>query len=552
MGGRGDGGRAGRAAVAPAGRLRRRLELLADVGQALTVPLDLEQLFRVLYRETARVLDASIFILGLYDEPSQTVRVVKQVYGGVERAGGSFPLGAGISSEAIRTRQPSLIRHWAREGPPANLRYASDGGALPESALTVPLLRGERVVGVLLLQSYQPEAYDQDDLATLRAIAGQAATAIENLRRSERLDAELERRVSELEAILASMADALVIVDADGAIVGLNPAARALLCAEGDSIVLGRPLDEQGWERWPPGVRAVVDLLAPLVEAVRRGEARRDVEAELRAGGLRVLSFSSAPLLDADRRPTGGIIVIRDVTGRREVERLKDEVLSIASHDLRQPAAVLLGRAQLLQRRIARGALDPDDLASGLGTIVGQAGRLIEMLNLLLDFSRAEAGRFEIAPESTDLVGLARRVVEAAEATTDRHRLLLRAPPRADGLWDERRLEQLLQNLVGNAIKYSPEGGEVEVVIEAGDEHALVTVRDEGLGLAPDELERVFERFYRAGSTGRLEGSGLGLHICQTIAAAHGGRLWVESAGVGQGSAFVLRLPWRAPISQPA
>ncbi|HEY3107653.1 MAG TPA: HAMP domain-containing sensor histidine kinase, partial [Chloroflexota bacterium] len=261
----------------------------------------------------------------------------------------------------------------------------------------------------------------------------------------------------------------------------------------------------------------------------------------------RVLSFSSAPLLDPDRRPAGGIIVFRDVTGRREVDRLKDEVLSIASHDLKQPASVLLVLAQLLQRRLKRGVIGLEEVADGLGKVVDQAGRLIDMLNLLLDFSRAEAGRFEIVPAPTDLAALARRVVEAVGATTDRHRLALRAPPRADGLWDEQRLEQLLQNLVANAVKYSPEGGPVEVAIEARDEHALVTVRDEGLGLAPDELPHVFERFYRAGATGRLEGSGLGLHICQTIAAAHGARLWAESAGRGRGSTFTLRLPWQAP-----
>src|SRR2546421_12316036 len=102
MVGRGAVGRAGHGAARPADRLRRRLAVLAEVGEALSAPLDLEELFRVLYRETARALDASIFILGLYDEPSQTVRVVKQVYAGVERASGSFPLGEGISSQAIR------------------------------------------------------------------------------------------------------------------------------------------------------------------------------------------------------------------------------------------------------------------------------------------------------------------------------------------------------------------------------------------------------------------------------------------------------------------
>ncbi|HEY3080437.1 MAG TPA: GAF domain-containing protein, partial [Chloroflexota bacterium] len=203
-------------------RLRKCLAAVVAASQPIAGARDLDELFRVLYRETARVLDATIFILGLYDPISETIQVVKQVISGEERPGGSFPLGTGFTSHAIRTGQARLIRHWSRDEPPVRIRYAADGGSLPESGVTVPILWDGHAIGVLLIQSYHPEAYDHDDLMMLEAIGGQAAGAITGLRRSEPMDSRFRGQVTELEVILESMADALLILDAEGRIVRIN------------------------------------------------------------------------------------------------------------------------------------------------------------------------------------------------------------------------------------------------------------------------------------------------------------------------------------------
>jgi signal transduction histidine kinase len=255
-----------------------------------------------------------------------------------------------------------------------------------------------------------------------------------------------------------------------------------------------------------------------------------------------VLSFSAAPLRGDDGQPAGGIVVFRDVTSRREVEELKDEVLSVASHDLKSPITTLRARAQLLKHRLASGSATPEQLNAGLDTIVAQTDRLVGMLDLLLDVSHAEAGRFAIARGSTDLVAVAERVVAAARVTAERHELAVHAPTRLDGEWDERRLEQVLQNLVGNAIKYSPDGGAVEVTIAIDDGQVRVSVVDQGVGLGADDLARVFDRHYRVDRL-RLEGCGLGLYICREIVTAHGGRIWAESPGPGCGTTLVFTLP---------
>jgi signal transduction histidine kinase len=524
-------------------RLRKCMAAIVAASQAIAGARDFDDLCRLLYREAARIFDATIFILALYDPTSETIRVVKQVISGEERAGGSFPLGTGFTSQAIRTGQARLIRHWTRDEPPVRIRYAADSGNLPESGITAPIMLDGQSVGVLLVQSYRPEAYDEDDLTTLEAIAGQAAGAIAGLRRSERMDSRVRGQVTELEVILESMADALLILDAEGRIVRINHAARELLLVGDGGVVLGQPLDSGPWDRWPPGPRAVAAALRPAVAALREGQTLRDVEAELGSEGRRVLSYSCGPLRDPAGRPAGGVVVFREVTGRREVERLKDEVLSIASHDLKAPVAAIKLRAQLLQRKVTAGAATQEQLGAGLDTVVRQADRLVELLKLLLDLSRLEAGRFVLERGPVDLVATVQAVADEVRATTDRHTVSVQAPQSVAGMWDEWRLKEVLMNLLSNAVKYSPEGGAIEVAVGADSASATVAVRDQGVGLPAEELPHVFERFYRGEGIRRLEGSGLGLYICQAIVAAHGGRIWAESDGPGRGSTFCFTLP---------
>ncbi|MDQ6671757.1 MAG: ATP-binding protein [Chloroflexota bacterium] len=523
--------------------LRAHLSALKAFSQALTRPLDREELFRAAQRETARALDAPTFLLGLYDEGSQTVEVVCQVERGVELAGGTFPVGSGLTSQVIGSRQSRLIRRWSHNGPPVQLQYASSTPGLPESAVTAPLLFGDQVLGVISAFSYQPDAFDEDDLTVLEVIANQLTNAIANLRNSDSLDTQLQRRVSESEAILANMSDALLVVDNAGRLVRLNLAARKLLCVDATSIVLGQPLDREQWGQWPLGGREVAETLAPMIDVLQRGKVPPTIEIELHGTGRRVLSFSGAPLSDSYGALTGCLLVVRDITGQHEVQRLKDEMLLIASHDLKTPVTVIKGQAQVLRRGIHRGLATLESVDAGLATIVGQVDRLTSLLDLLLDLSQIEAGRLDIKPAPMDLRQLVSTLIMSTQATTDRHRLQLRAPKQLVGKWDERRLQQVVGNLLTNAVKYSPDGGQIDVTIRRGKRWVTVRLRDYGVGLLPEEVEHVFERFYRAKGIRQLEGTGLGLYICEGIVAAHGGRIWVESAGPGQGSEFCFTLP---------
>jgi signal transduction histidine kinase len=486
-------------------------------------------------------MDATIFFLGLFDAASQTVEVVWQVENGEELSGGSFPLGKGLTSQVILAGEPRLIRHWSAEGPRVQVQYATGTPGLPESAVAVPLRIGKHVIGLMCAQSYRIDAYTDKHERALESLANDAAVHVAGLHYSERIGAQVRRRVSELEAILANMADALMIIDAKGRLVRLNRVARELLSLDDTSIVLGQPLDEALWDQWPVGGRAAAEALRPVVEQLQATEEPQEVEVELPGAVHRILSFRASPLHDADAAFSGGVIVFRDVTDRRDVEKFKDEMFSIASHDLKTPATVIKAQAQWLKRRVHAG--DHGDVEEGLTLIADQADRLAKLLNLLLDLSRIEAGRLDLDLAPTDLRGILVSMARALQSTTDAHLIEVHAPSGVIGHWDTRRIEEVVQNLLNNAVKYSPMGGRIELRLETDEHTATVTVHDSGIGIETSEAPHVFERFFRGQDIRRLDGTGLGLYICQTIVSAHGGRVWAKSEGPGQGSTFGFSLP---------
>ena len=388
-------------------QLRVRLELATRLGALAAGARDLAELFRALYEETARVMDATVFLFALYDEASETVQVVRQMDRGVEHSGGSFPLGQGFTSEVIRTGAPRLVRRWSAEGPPVRLLYGTEAGDLvtPQSGVVVPILSGDRVLGVLSAQSYRPEAYEDGDLLSLSAIAAQAGITIQRLRVTEQMAVEHERHASELEAVLATMNDALLIVDARGAIVRLNRAARELLCLDSASLVFGQPLEQQRLERWPVTAREIAAALVPVIDALRSGASHAGMEIELGSGQLRVLSLGASVLRSPKGVLQGGVIVFRDITGQRELERLREDIFAMAWHDMKTPITVIRGHAELLLRRLSCGERDHKVLEADAALIVEHTDNLSKLLTTLFDIppsrrvcSRSRRGRPILAP----------------------------------------------------------------------------------------------------------------------------------------------------------
>jgi two-component system, OmpR family, phosphate regulon sensor histidine kinase PhoR len=524
---------------------RARLELASRLGAIASDARDLVELFRALHDETARVMDATVFLFALYDDVSQTVHVVRQIDRGEEHDGGSFPLGKGFTSEVIRLGRPRIV-HWSGEAAPIRLLYGTESGELvsPRSGVVVPILSGDRVIGVLSAQSYRPEAYEDEDLFSLCAIAAQAGATIKRLRATEQMALEHERHALELEAVLAGMNDALVIVDARGAIVRLNHAARELLCLDGASLVLGQPLDLQRVEQWPDTAREIAAALVPVIDSIRAGKSVDQIDVELLSGERRVFGLGASVLRSPGAELEGGVIVFRDITAQRDLERLREDIFAMAWHDMHTPITVIRGHAELLQRRLLSGDRDRNAFKSAASLIVKHSDRLAELLTALFDIRCLEAGVLTISRWPMDLSVLVREVTDGMRSTA-RHELEVCAEETVIGEWDERRIQQVVTNLVSNAMKYSPEHSTVTVSVTADETSTTVRVSDEGIGLDGNELEKLFGRGYRAESARTVRGAGLGLYLSNGLIAAHGGRMWAESAGHGHGSTFCFSMPLR-------
>jgi signal transduction histidine kinase len=240
----------------------------------------------------------------------------------------------------------------------------------------------------------------------------------------------------------------------------------------------------------------------------------------------------------------GAIANVRDVTAQKREEELQNTFISVISHELKTPVSIIKGYAGTLAREDAH--FSPEALREGLIVIEEEADRLARQINDLLDVSRVAAGGVRLDMSDFSLASLAADVVRGfAAPAAGALEFELRFPddmPPVHG--DYERLRQVLSNLVSNAIKYSPEGGTVRIGARAEGERAIAYIADQGIGIAPEEQEQIFQRFYRVDNRLRREtqGSGLGLYLTRAIVEAHGGRIWVESQ-LGRGSRFLFTLP---------
>jgi len=252
------------------------------------------------------------------------------------------------------------------------------------------------------------------------------------------------------------------------------------------------------------------------------------------------------------------IVVHQDLTALKEAERLKDEFIAIAAHELRTPLAVIKGFAQMLISQTARG--NGPELADwqreAIADIDQGTNRLVELTEDLLDVTRLQAGRLELHLEPTDLVALVQRIVIRFRVTTENHVIDVHATAEhVVSIVDPRRIEQVLSNLINNAIKYSPGGGHILVKLseDISTSSALLSVQDQGIGISASQQGRIFGRFMRADNarSNNIGGTGLGLYLCRELVERHEGRIWFESAE-GEGSTFFVSLPLSAQATDLA
>jgi two-component system phosphate regulon sensor histidine kinase PhoR len=346
-----------------------------------------------------------------------------------------------------------------------------------------------------------------------------------DLRRSV---AEQERTRTRLEATLANLHDGVVISDEGGAVVRFNGAAAVMLGTT-SAEAIGRPFLMVSRDH----------DLANLLRTALSSDAPQSATIEY-GREPRVLEASARPFVSGGERL--GLVVLRDVTELRRLERMRREFVANVSHELRTPLTSIRAVVETLES----GAVDDPALAAEfLHRIIGEVDHLAALVDELLDLARLEMGRVSLALEPHDPAAVLVRAVERLRPQAERAGVALRVdtpsplpPVRIDRI----RIEQVLLNLLHNAVKFTPQGGQIVVGAVVADEMLRVSVRDTGAGIAAEELPRIFERFYKTDPARRTPGSGLGLAIAKHIVLAHGGTIWAERAP-GHGTTTLFTMP---------
>ena len=422
----------------------------------------------------------------------------------------------------------------------------TEGGLLRaanvRAALAVPLIDGEdRLLGVAVVGLFVPHRFTPIEIARVRALADRAAAVVEAAHGIDERETALHsarEAMHWLELVIAAMPEAVVLaMPPDGHIVAQNQAAIDLLGRVTGPDLLG---DIATRLRLPDGEACCGDAL-PIQQAFTSGEVVAGVElVAFGPDGREVpVLVSAAPVHDGDDGPVAAVVaVFRDIAALKEASRLKDEFVSVVSHELRSPLTPIRGFVQLVAKDLAReGGHDPQ--VSRLNSIAGHVDRMTRLVDDLLDVSRLKSGSLEIRKAPVDLVELCTEVVQARLAASSGHQIVLApGPAELTGDFDADRLYQVVDNLVGNAVKYSPLGGTIRVGVgtERSTGAATITVADDGPGIPAEDQERVFSAFYRtrAAAAGQVAGLGLGLYICHELVAAHGGTIRVADAPGGR------------------
>ncbi len=531
-------------------QLRQR-EYLLRISRAMTSRLDLPSLLKLILSSAAELVGARAGLILLTREPvamSQEMRPpvklqVRAVYN--------------INTQLIPAFAPLLDldpllpteveEELSQEGElrsrelQERVRLVEERlGAHLGQIVGLPLLFEDDLLGIIYLFR-SDYAFTQMDWQILQGFANQAAITVRNAR----LYHQLETESSRLAAIIENSANGIMILDADRTVLVINQALAAMTGVPPDDAVGRQCQDVLRLDN------VLGDDLCQTEDVAEffHGESRRCEGDLVRPGGARLtLAVTFTPLQDAQERLVNVIVNVHDITRFREEEEIKSTFTSIISHELKTPVALIKGYAQTLAREDAE--WDADTARQSLQIIEEEADRLEALIDNLLDVSRIQASGLSLDFADVNLQELATKVAVAYRTQTTAHQIELDFPIELPLVWgDEERLRQVLTNLIGNAIKYSPDGGLIRIggwsdTGGDGRPRVVLYVADKGIGVPQEELPLLFDSFYRVDSSLRRStaGAGLGLYLAKAIVDAHGGQVWARSE-VGKGTTFFVALP---------
>lgn len=509
-------------------RLRQR-ELLLRVSRAITAQLDLTSVLDLVIEVAVDLLAGTSGLIALRDDDG-TLRVGSAP--GLPRE--LWPAFNALLTTPLEDRRALSLR----------LQEIAANTRLPlRQVVALPLVFRQTRVGVIyVFRAALNVAFTIEEQDLLMAFADQAAIAVSNAR----LYQSVLHEKQQLDAIIEQSADGVMILDGRWRITTFNRAMEQLTGWPREEAI-GRPCAEVLAIQSAQGYNiCLVDC--PLQRRPPEPNPTAEGWTTARDGRRLYVRSNYAVQRGPAGEFLGAIANVRDVTDQKIEAEMQNTFISVISHELKTPVSIIKGYAETLAREDAD--WDRATLSEGLQVIGEEADRLARQIGGLLEVSRLQAGGLRLELSDWPLPPLAGQVAQrfAAQAG-DRYTFELRfaedfPPVHAD----YERTRQVLENLVSNAVKYSPDGGAIRITGRAADDHALISISDQGIGIAPEEQGKLFRRFYRVDNRLRREtqGVGLGLFLARAIVEAQGGRIWVESQP-GRGSRFSFTLPLATP-----
>jgi PAS domain S-box-containing protein len=490
-------------------RVRQR-DYLLEISRALTHELDLDKLLARILRIAAEILAGQAGIIALKESRGWSVASVH-----------------GVPAALIRYLEPLLAEESVVEPDVdelnrmlKNLTYTATLGLMNGTGLS--LKAHGQIIGVIFIFRSYPDLFTANDRTLLQSFADQAAIAVYNAQLYHQISFEKQR----LDALIDSAADGILILRADHTVERCNLAFERLY-GQKRAEIQGRGHGEViTWARQPEG---------QTLEEAELGGWPQDPEMSLYVEGdldrpdppTLPVGVTYAPLLADDGTMRNIIVTVRDITRFRTAEEIKSTFISVISHELKTPVALIKGYASTLRRDDA--SWNREEVSEGLTVIEDEADRLAKMIEDLLDASRLQAGGLRLEITDVALNRLAERQAERFRSQGAEQAIVVDFPEDFPLVQvDETRVEQVLSNLVSNAIKYSG-GSEIRIAGRARPNEVIICVSDEGPGIDPRDLPYIFDRFYRADRAARrTKGAGLGLYLARAVVEAHGGKIWAS------------------------
>ena len=529
-----------------------KAELLLSAARYLNETLELERVYDRFHQLLTDAVPHNGVIVSSFDAETQLISCdYAWVDGGKLDPAILPPLSlnreGGMQSRVIMSGEPLLQNDVPEQvKDPAGVYYDVDreghmrklpdeGPPGVQSALMVPVKHEGEVVGVVQLM-HETARYDDEQLELAEGLVSLMAAAVRNARLHEEAQSEAAARAraeamaaarEQAARVLEAVGDGVILVDPNGALRFWNRAAELVTGRSRDDVV-GRQAGEvlTDWQK-----------VAAEIPISDEPELASPVTLPVEVDGSELwLSFMAV------RSPNGIVYTFRDLTGDRGLEAAKSDFIATLSHELRTPMTAVLGAAKTLLRDDI--ALSPERRHQLLEMIGAQGTRLTQITEEVLLANRLDRGDLRIDSERVDLSQLVSHAVETMRHDAPESISLSAANGAAEAIGDRDRIEQVLVNLIDNAVKYSPDGGEVVVSTVAAAASVRVEVADQGIGIAPAEQEAVFEKFYRGDPQHRAVpgGTGLGLYICRELVQRMGGTIGVRSRA-GEGSTFWFDLP---------